>query len=95
MNDYYSMRRREIPKPEKTYEISDDPATLRQKTMLILEDDVAFAIQLKDALEIQGYVVTVVANGAEGLRRVEAFDALRVARLFLEAARASATGRSE
>ena len=70
MSDYYSMRRREITKPEKTYEISDDTATLRQKTMLILEDDVAFAIQLKDALEVQGYVVTVVANGAEGLKKI-------------------------
>jgi glycosyltransferase involved in cell wall biosynthesis len=34
------------------------------------------------------------AIGAEGLRRVEAFDALRVARLFLEAARADSSGRS-
>jgi glycosyltransferase involved in cell wall biosynthesis len=34
------------------------------------------------------------AIGAEGLRLVRAFDAPRVARLFLEAARASATGRS-
>jgi glycosyltransferase involved in cell wall biosynthesis len=35
-----------------------------------------------------------VAIGAEGLRRVEAFDAPRVARLFLDAARASAIGNS-
>lgn len=68
------MRHREIPKLEKTYEIADDGETVRHKAILILEDDVAFAIQLKEACELQGYVVTVVANGAEGLKQIMATD---------------------
>ncbi len=63
------MRRRESPKPEITYEISDDGEILTRKAILILEDDVDFAVQLQEALEIQGYAVTVVANGAEGLKK--------------------------
>jgi CheY-like chemotaxis protein len=74
MSDYYSMRRREFPKPEKTYEIPDAAESIRPKEMLILEDDVALAIQLKEALETQGYVVTIVSNGAEGLKRILATD---------------------
>ena len=69
MSDYYSMRRRNIPASEKTYEISDDSERLRRKFILILEDDVTLANQLKEVLETQGYVVTVVANGAEGLKK--------------------------
>lgn len=64
------MRRRESPKPEITYEISDDGEILTRKAILILEDDVDFAVQLQEALEIQGYAVTVVANGAEGLKKI-------------------------
>lgn len=74
MSDYYSMRRRNIPASEKTYEISDDSERLRRKFILILEDDVTLANQLKEVLETQGYVVTVVANGAEGLKKILATD---------------------
>ena len=78
MSNYDSMRRREIPAPEKTYEISDDPGdgaeTVGRTAILILEDDVAFASQLKEALEIQEHAVTVVANGAEGLKKIMAGD---------------------
>jgi hypothetical protein len=69
MSDYYSMRRREMPKPEKTYDLADDPETLTRQAILILEDDVVLALQLKEALEIQGYAVTVASNGAEGLKK--------------------------
>ena len=74
MSDYYSMRRRDFPKSEKTYEISDDSEALKRKAILILEDDVSFANQLKEALEIQGYVVAIVANGAEGLKKILTSD---------------------
>jgi DNA-binding NtrC family response regulator len=69
-NDYYSMRRHESPKPEKTYEISDDGETLTRKAILVLEDDVDFGIQLQETLEMQGYAVTVVASGTDGLKNI-------------------------
>jgi len=74
MNHHHPIRRSEIPKREITYEIPDTTEITRPKEILILEDDVALAMQLKEALEIQGYVVTVVSNGAEGLKKILATD---------------------
>ena len=74
MSNYDSMRRREIPEPLKTYEISDDTETVGRKAILILEDDAAFASQLKESLEMRGYAVTVVANGADGQKKIMAAD---------------------
>ena len=74
MNHHHPIRRSEIPKWEITYEIPDTTEITRPKEILILEDDVALAMQLKEALEIQGYVVTVVSNGAEGLKKILATD---------------------
>ena len=34
----------------------------------------SWPMQLKEALEIQGYVVTVASNGAEGLKKILATD---------------------
>lgn len=74
MNHHHSIRRSEIPKREITYEIPDTTEITRPKEILIMEDDVVLAMQLKEALEIQGYVVTVVSNGAEGLKKILAAD---------------------
>ncbi len=74
MSNYDSMRRREIPEPVKTYEISDDAEIVGPQGILILEDEAEFASQLKETLETRGYVVTVVANGTEGLKKIMADD---------------------
>lgn len=65
------------PEP-KTYEISDDPVRARRKTVLILEDDGAFAGSLKDMLEQQDYRITIVPSGAEGVQQILTanFDAI-------------------
>ena len=73
MNNYDAMRRRENPRPEKTYEIPEDEIP-KTKRILILEDDAVLAVTLKEALEDQRYVVTVVTNGAEGLKKILAGD---------------------
>jgi CheY-like chemotaxis protein len=70
MNDYQSLRRRQSSQVEKTYEIGDAAALSKMKHILILEDEVAFAILLKEDLEAEGYQVTVVSNGAEGLKKI-------------------------
>lgn len=74
MNHHHSIRRPEIPKRDITYEIPDTTEITRPKEILIMEDDVVLAMQLKEVLEIQGYVVTVVSNGAEGLKKILATD---------------------
>lgn len=60
------------------YDISDDPKSARIKTVLVLEDDGAFATTLKEVLQEQGYQLTVVSSGAQGLREIlaEDFDAI-------------------
>lgn len=40
--------------------------------ILIVEDDPAMAVALKDGLEFEGYTVAVARDGAEGLKRAEA-----------------------
>ncbi|MDD5138935.1 MAG: response regulator [Verrucomicrobiales bacterium] len=74
MNDYELMRRRESARSEKTYELPDTGGIPKTKSILILEDDAALAFILKEALENQRYVVTVVPNGAEGLKKIMAGD---------------------
>jgi two-component system NtrC family sensor kinase len=73
------MKNRDSPQPEpRTYEIPDDLSSSKRKTVLILEDEAAFAALLKEMLEDQDYHVTVVPNGAEGVQRVlvSDFDAI-------------------
>lgn len=70
MNEYESLRKRQSSQGEKTYELPDLEELPKTKNILILEDDVAFAIPLKETLESQGYHVVVVSNGAEGLKRI-------------------------
>jgi len=82
MSHYDSFRRREIPLPEIVYDISDADELAqplaKSKEVLILEDDRDFAAMLKDALQFEGYQVTIVANGAEGLKKMMAgeFDVI-------------------
>jgi CheY-like chemotaxis protein len=72
MNDYQSLRRRQNSQVEKTYELPDADTTElpKVKNILILEDEVAFAILLKENLESEGYHVTVVSSGADGLKKI-------------------------
>jgi DNA-binding NtrC family response regulator len=74
MNEYELMRRRQSSQPEKTYALPDTTEIPQTNSILILEDDVALTITLKEALEIQKYLVTVVPNGAEGLKKILAAD---------------------
>ena len=74
MNDYELMRRRENPRSEKTYELPDTAEVLKTERILILEDDAALSLILKAALENQRYLVTVVSNGADGLKKILADD---------------------
>lgn len=74
MNEYELMRRRQSSQPEKTHELSDAAGLPKTKNILILEDDVALSFILKEAFETQGYLVTVVSNGAEGLKQILATE---------------------
>ena len=55
------------PQEPRTYEIHDDPLSSKRQTVLVLEDNGAFAEALKDTLEGQDYSVTVVLSGVEGV----------------------------
>lgn len=69
------MQEFDLPKIEpKTYEIADDLTDSQNKSVLVLEDDTAFADTLKEALEIHGYRVTTVPTGAEGVKQILASD---------------------
>jgi CheY-like chemotaxis protein len=74
MNRNHLMPKREVSHLERTYEISEVAELPKLQHILVLEDDVALAIMLKQVLQEQNYVVTVVANGAEGLKQVMAHD---------------------
>jgi len=54
----------------KTYELPDADGITKTKSILMLEDDVALAFMLKQALQIQNYSVTVVPSGTEGLKQI-------------------------
>jgi len=54
--------------------IPDDLLGSTRKTVLVLEDDPAFAEMMRDALEIDGYRVTTVSTGMEGVRQILAAD---------------------
>jgi CheY-like chemotaxis protein len=74
MSHHHSTRRHAHHQPEKTYELADAGELSKTKNILLLEDEVDFAIVLKDALEHRGYHVTTVSNGAEGLKQILAHD---------------------
>ncbi len=58
----------------KTYEITEEPTPLEPKRVLILEDEPALSAVVKDFLEGNGFQVTVVASGAEGLQKILQMD---------------------
>lgn len=64
--------------PEKTYELPDLEPSGPPKQVLLLEDDVELARNLKELLEVSGFRVTWVINGAAGLREMMSttFDAI-------------------
>jgi len=66
------------PQEPRTYEIHDDPSSSKRQTVLVLEDNAAFAEALKDTLEGQDYGVTVVLSGVEGVQKIlhSDFDAI-------------------
>jgi len=69
------MQSFDLPQPApRIYEIPDDLLESKHKTVLVLEDNAAFADTLKDALESFGYRVTVVPTGAEGVQQILASD---------------------
>jgi len=58
-----------MPSPE-----SASAPTALNKTILLLEDDSGLVAVLKAFFEDEGYLVTHVANGVDGLKRVMAND---------------------
>jgi CheY-like chemotaxis protein len=69
------MQSFDLPQPApRIYEIPDDLLESKHKTVLVLEDNAAFADTLKDALESFAYRVTVVPTGAEGVQQILASD---------------------
>lgn len=67
---YNSKTKYYVQAAPKTYEISDDLTPPEPKRVLILEDEVALSSVLKDFLEGNSFLVTVVASGAEGLQKI-------------------------
>ena len=57
------------PQEPRTHEIPGDPLGSQRKTVLVREDNTTFAEALLDILGEQGYSVTVVPSGVEGVER--------------------------
>lgn len=60
--------------PEKVYDLTAQSLAPGPKSLLILEDDLAFSEMLRLFLEDHSFKVTCVANGVEGLRQVMSTD---------------------
>lgn len=58
----------------RVYEIPDPADDSPGKSVLVLDDDRAFTSTLKVVLESHGYRVTILPNGAEGVKQILAFD---------------------
>ena len=78
MNQHLSTPKRGSHQVTKTYELPDDVGMPKSKSVLILEDDVALSIMLKEALLARNYLVTIVPSGVEGLKQILAnnFDVI-------------------
>lgn len=63
-----------IPQEEKVHEVTDDDLPAMPKKVLMLDDDVSLTAILKEFLESNGYHVTVVETGVEGIKNVMAGD---------------------
>lgn len=69
------------PLKEITYDLSEDETIFeerRQKSVLLVEDDVELAELLREHLNMSGYGVTIAADGVQGMRRIleKDFDAI-------------------
>jgi CheY-like chemotaxis protein len=60
--------------PEKTHDISAAAESTRSRSVLLLEDDPEFRDLLTTELQANGFTVTCVANGVEGLKKIMAAD---------------------
>ncbi|MGV3772026.1 MAG: response regulator [Verrucomicrobiales bacterium] len=59
------------PAETKTWEVPDpDEELTKKRTVLVLEDETEFSSLLKDYLISFNYSVTIVSDGAQGLRKV-------------------------
>ena len=63
-------KRAYIPQEEKTHEVSEADLPAAAKKVLMLEDDTELAELLKDYLGSQGYVVSYVKSGVDGLKLI-------------------------
>ena len=68
MNEYQSLRRRQGVQVQKTYELPDtETAELpKAKNILILEDDAALAVMLKEGLELKDIMSPSCQTGRKG-----------------------------
>jgi DNA-binding NtrC family response regulator len=57
------------PPEQKVYDVTAEPPEL-SKTILLVEDDAAFAEILKEYLESYDFSVTVACDGVQGMKRV-------------------------
>ncbi len=67
------MHRSRFTQPQqlKVWDVTAEAESLEvSKTILLVEDDQAFAEIVKEYLETYGYSVTVAADGVQGLKRV-------------------------
>ncbi len=59
-----------IPQEEKVHEVSEEDLPPAAKKILMLEDDTELAALLNEYLGSQGFVVTYVKSGVEGLKLI-------------------------
>jgi DNA-binding NtrC family response regulator len=57
------------PPEQKVYDVTDEAPEL-SKTVLLVEDDAAFAEILKEYLESYDFSVTIACDGVQGMKRV-------------------------
>jgi CheY-like chemotaxis protein len=55
----------------------------RFKSVLIVEDDIAIREGLKDAIEMQGYIVFMASNGVEALKKLDVLSEVSLPCLIL------------
>jgi signal transduction histidine kinase/CheY-like chemotaxis protein/CHASE3 domain sensor protein len=65
-NEYYS----DLPLNNFSEKISEEKISPEDKVILLVEDNDAIIIQMKDVLETQGYTVMVAHNGSEAFEQI-------------------------
>jgi CheY-like chemotaxis protein len=69
-----SAKLRGGPYEEKVFDLGEAQPPEVVKRILMLEDDLDFTLLLKEFLVPQGFEITCVTNGADGLRKTMAVD---------------------